>query len=151
MDGSYLMHWGTSGSADGQFNWPNGVTVDANGSSVFVCDGSNHRVQVFSYGPTSIGSRPPSGDIALKCVPNPFTSTASISFVLPAAAKARVDVYDVRGRLVTELLDQHLPAGPHDVQWPIGAPDNGRPVSGVYFVRVEAGQASAIQRLVLIR
>jgi DNA-binding beta-propeller fold protein YncE len=46
-DGTELAHWGSFGSAPGQFNQPLGITVDKAGH-VYVADTYNHRVQVFS-------------------------------------------------------------------------------------------------------
>lgn len=42
----FKREWGSHGAADGRFNLPRGVTVDALGK-VYVADTSNHRVQVF--------------------------------------------------------------------------------------------------------
>jgi len=44
--GKFLKSFGTKGEAQGQFNGPYGVTVDANGF-VLVADRHNHRVQIF--------------------------------------------------------------------------------------------------------
>jgi hypothetical protein len=43
----YLMQWGSYGTADGAFNAPTGITVDANGL-IYVADTGNRRVQKFS-------------------------------------------------------------------------------------------------------
>jgi DNA-binding beta-propeller fold protein YncE len=45
-NGVYVRHWGTHGTADGQFNLPHAVTVDSKGL-VYVADRANSRVQVF--------------------------------------------------------------------------------------------------------
>jgi len=150
INGVFLLKWGTIGSSDGQFNWPNGVAVDANGSTVVVCDSANHRIQVFSYGPTGIGARL-TGNIVLRCYPNPFTSAANITFTLSTGAKARVSVYDVHGRLVAELANRQLPAGPNEVPWSIARDHDDKVPSGVYFVRVDAGSLSGAGRIVLLR
>lgn len=39
--------WGTIGTGEGQFNGPNGITVDASGN-VYVTEYANHRVQKFT-------------------------------------------------------------------------------------------------------
>ena len=44
---SFISTWGTFGSADGQFMTPQGVAVGGAGD-VYVSDGDNSRVQVFS-------------------------------------------------------------------------------------------------------
>ena len=51
----FLSAWGTKGSADGQFDTPDGVATDSAGR-LFVADRSNDRVQVFSADGTFIAS-----------------------------------------------------------------------------------------------
>ena len=42
-----LAEWGSEGSGDGQFQFPSGIAVDGSGN-VYMTDGGNNRVQVFS-------------------------------------------------------------------------------------------------------
>ena len=49
-DGVFVTKWGTSGTGDGQFDWPWGVAVAPDGS-VYVADSKNNRIQKFSVGP----------------------------------------------------------------------------------------------------
>jgi DNA-binding beta-propeller fold protein YncE len=44
--GSYVKHWGSHGSGQGQFSRPRGLVVGGNGD-VYVADSCNHRIQVF--------------------------------------------------------------------------------------------------------
>ncbi|MBU2691064.1 MAG: Ig-like domain-containing protein [Candidatus Eisenbacteria bacterium] len=83
--------------------------------------------------------------------PNPFNSMTSIVFNIPKAGRARIALYDVRGRLVNTLLDEMLPPGGHVVQW------SGRDIaghemaSGIYFCRCQSGDQQAVQKIVLER
>ena len=45
-DGSFLGKWGSEGSSDGQFSYPQGVTVAPDGM-VYVADRDNDRIQAF--------------------------------------------------------------------------------------------------------
>lgn len=46
-DGKFIKSWGSTGSGDGQFKWPAGLTVDLSGN-VYVVDGGNDRIQKFT-------------------------------------------------------------------------------------------------------
>jgi hypothetical protein len=86
----------------------------------------------------------PAGRAALRIdavEPNPFADGTRVRFSVPAEASARLTVVDVSGRTVRTLVDAALPAGPSQVAWD-GRDADGRTVaSGVYFVRLESGDA----------
>src|SRR6266436_1477489 len=44
---TFVTKWGSSGSGEGQFLTPSGITVDA-GGNVYVAEGNGNRVQKFS-------------------------------------------------------------------------------------------------------
>lgn len=60
--------------------------------------------------------------------PNPFNSITLISFFLPVKSHVELKVFDTRGREVTTLLNEELPAGNHSRQW-----NASQVSSGVYF------------------
>ncbi len=66
--------------------------------------------------------------------PNPFNPSTVIGYEVPAGgARVRLEVFDIRGRLVRTLVDERQAAGPRQVLWD-GADGSGRRVpSGVYF------------------
>ncbi|HUS07193.1 MAG TPA: peptidyl-alpha-hydroxyglycine alpha-amidating lyase family protein [Bryobacteraceae bacterium] len=45
-DGEYLLHWGSKGTGDGEFNLVHDVALDGKGK-VFVADRNNQRIQIF--------------------------------------------------------------------------------------------------------
>ena len=83
--------------------------------------------------------------------PNPFMGTTMLHFDIPKDVDVRLEVFDVRGRLVRSLVDRALPAGRYDIGWD-GRDSQGRRVaSGVYYYRIEAGQWSATKSMVVVR
>lgn len=70
--------------------------------------------------------------------PNPFNPRTRIAFTLPRDTWVELEIVDVRGRLVRNLVDAAMGAGPHEVTWG-GDDDSGRGVgSGVYLIRLVA-------------
>ncbi len=70
--------------------------------------------------------------------PNPFSSTTSIKFNLAASANIKVSVYDMGGKLVRILLDDHRERGDYLLDWD-GANSGGSLLhSGIYFCTLEA-------------
>jgi flagellar hook assembly protein FlgD len=71
---------------------------------------------------------------------------------LPEPAFVHVVVVDTRGRLVRELVERWLMAGPHELRWD-GLADSGqRAPSGVYHVRLSVdGRSTESRKVVLVR
>jgi hypothetical protein len=91
------------------------------------------------------------GPVLAQNSPNPFNPSTSIAFTLERGGRARLDVFDVRGRLVARLLDGDLPAGEHAVRW-TGRDDHGAAVgSGLYLYRLEAEGRVLTRRMTLLQ
>lgn len=97
------------------------------------------------------GDAAPAGLRLAPARPNPARGAVRVTFELPVAAHARLELYDVRGRLVRTLVDGARPAGEHVARWD-GRDGSGAPAAaGVYFVRLEAAGATRSARFALLR
>jgi hypothetical protein len=69
--------------------------------------------------------------------PNPVSGpTTRFSFAVPVRARAKLEIYDLRGRRVQRILQEEVPAGEHVLTWN-GRDDQGRQVaSGQYLARL---------------
>jgi len=87
-----------------------------------------------------------------RAFPNPFAADTSLRFSVDTPSPVRIDVFDVRGRLVRKLLDRRLPRGTHVVGWD-SRDDAGRAVApGVYFARYRVGgEERGGKKLVVLR
>lgn len=87
----------------------------------------------------------------LNASPNPFTEATTLALALPEPSAVTVSVYSPSGRLVRQLDHGTLPAGWHLLSWD-GRDEHGRPTaSGVYFLRVQAGERKVDRKAVLLR
>jgi serine protease len=78
--------------------------------------------------------------------PNPFNPVTRIAFSLPENSHVTVNIYNVNGELVENLVDRNLEAGIHNFEW-----NASGVVSGVYFYRLTAGQFVQTRKMVLMR
>lgn len=89
--------------------------------------------------------------IEMVAFPNPSNPCTQLQFAVPKAGSGRLEIYDIRGRLVVRLLDGEIAAGAHTANWS-GLDNYGRQVaSGVYFARLDAGGLRASRSIVLLR
>jgi hypothetical protein len=83
--------------------------------------------------------------------PNPSSQGSSLSFALPSDQRVRVDVYDIRGRLVQTVTDQVFSAGQHTLQWD-GRDTGGRPsADGLYFYRLKAPSGERVRKVMIVK
>ncbi len=84
--------------------------------------------------------------IEVTAYPNPFNPTTVISFQLPVASKVRLDVFDITGRNVEARRAVPYLPGSHSINF-----DASHLASGIYFYRIEAGDFSAVRKMVLMK
>ncbi len=86
--------------------------------------------------------------------PNPFNANTLIRFEISPAfahAPAKLGIYNLRGELVRELIDQSLPAGNYLVRWDGRNASGSEAASSVYFYRLQVGNVNEIRKLTLLR
>jgi hypothetical protein len=74
--------------------------------------------------------------------PNPFSTSTTISFSLPNAAMVQLDVYNIQGMYISNIINGHFPAGFAAISW---IPDKLSP--GVYFIRMISKETVETQKI----
>jgi uncharacterized protein (DUF1501 family) len=82
-------------------------------------------------------------EIQANAFPNPCRDNCSLVFTIADQRRVRVDLYDVVGRLIRNITDQTLSSGEHRLDI-----EMHNQIAGVYFVRVQVGDAVRTLRLV---
>ena len=78
--------------------------------------------------------------------PNPFNSMTRLAYGLPEASSVQVNVFDISGRLVANLVNGEMQAGYHTAVW------NAENVStGLYLVRMETSGFVGIRKVMLVK
>jgi len=88
----------------------------------------------------------PAEPVALGVYPNPFNAAIAISFELPVASHVKLGVFDLSGRMVGMLVNGWREAGAHEVTF-----DGSGLAAGVYVARLQGGEFTAVQKLVLMK
>ena len=81
-----------------------------------------------------------------RAYPNPFNPSTTLNFALPIETEVSLKVYNLQGRQVISLVNQNMDAGYHSVVWNADAHS-----SGVYFVKMVAGDYISTQKLMLVK
>ena len=78
--------------------------------------------------------------------PNPFNPSTTISFALPQQANVKLNVYNIIGEVVAELINANMTAGFHQINF-----DASNLSSGLYFYRISAGNFVDVKKMMLLK
>ena len=107
------------------------------------------------YGSSAVATQAPEEAPALTKLmpnyPNPFNPKTTLSFNMARAGHVNLAVFDVQGRLVKVLVDEHKAAGPHAIERD-GTHANGtRMTSGVYLSKLLSGEYEETRKMILVK
>ena len=78
--------------------------------------------------------------------PNPFNPSTTVSFSLPFNSTVALNVYDLNGKQVMDVMNENKSAGTYSV-----VVDASALPSGTYFYRLRAGAFTSMKKMVLIK
>ncbi len=104
---------------------------------------------ILLYNPVGIADRQGLQPLAFALgqnYPNPFNPETNIRYQLSHASHVMIEIYDITGRMVAELVNRQEAAGHHSVIF------NGQDLSsGLYFYRIDTGDFRATRKMILIK
>jgi hypothetical protein len=132
--------------------------MDAEGQNAFMLTSSSSPfVEVDDIGIGSGPSNPltsiPEGKILPQIFqleqnyPNPFNPSTTIGFTLRESGPTTLKVYDMLGREVASLVNEHLEAGVYHQKMF----DASRFASGIYYARLQNGKSVQLKKMVLVK
>ena len=83
--------------------------------------------------------------------PNPFNPSTSIDFEVFESSKVSLNVYDLSGRLVKNLLSGNLNSGAYTIEWNGKNTTGISSAAGVYFYSLSSGESTIIKKMSLIK
>ena len=76
--------------------------------------------------------------------PNPFNPITTINYYLIENSKVEINIYNIKGQKVKQLINEHLSTGQHSVIWN-GKDDNNKLVSsGVYLYKLNVNNKTEV-------
>jgi hypothetical protein len=89
--------------------------------------------------------------LSVRNYPNPFNPETNIEYNLKSSSQVTITIYDIQGKLVKSLADDYRQAGTYTTKWN-GHNEIGSQVpSGVYFIRISAGNETLNHRIVMMK
>ena len=141
-----LVFLGKQQATDQQTHYSPSITWTSGGTPYL----RHHNVLVdFQNTVTSVPQTagiPPMTFALYQNYPNPFNPSTTIRYDVPRESKVKLIVYDILGREVATIVDEVKKPGSYQSIW-----NATRFASGVYFYRLQAGENSAVKKLLLLK
>ncbi len=83
--------------------------------------------------------------------PNPFNPSTAINYSIKEAGRVELKIYDLLGKEVRTLVDQHRMAGEYSALWDSKDDFGKQAVSGYYFYRLKSGESQLTRRMLLLK
>ena len=83
--------------------------------------------------------------------PNPFNPETTIQFNLIADGKVQLDIYNIKGQKVKQLVNDQLSAREHSVVWDGEDSNNKRVSSGIYLYRLQTPTKILTKKMLLLK
>jgi len=91
----------------------------------------------------------PVNQASIQVYPNPFNPETNIAFELSISSLVSLDIYNLKGQKVRNLISEVKPAGTHQIVFN-GTDDKGRALnSGIYFARLSSNDGRVSRKLIL--
>lgn len=118
------------------------IAAGTYGSSIWVRDISGDD----PIGVITISNNIPQRFSLQQNYPNPFNPSTNIAFELPVSSKVKLTLYDIQGRVVEVLVNEHLKPGSYRTAW-----NGAEHASGIYLYKLEADGFSETKKLMLVK
>ena len=83
--------------------------------------------------------------------PNPFNPETNIVFNLLEEGQVQLDIYNIKGQKVKQLIKEQLIAGSHTVDWNGKNNSNKSVASGIYFYKISTGKDTDLKKMLLLK
>ncbi len=78
--------------------------------------------------------------------PNPFNAATQIEFQLQAAGRVQLQLYNLQGEKVADIVDNTFPAGSHQIQLHASSL-----TSGIYFYKLRVNDFIATRKMIVLK
>jgi hypothetical protein len=83
--------------------------------------------------------------------PNPFNPSTTIQYEVGKTADVNITIYNVQGQKVKALVNAKKTAGKYTVAWDGKNDASNRIASGVYFMKMKAGDFKQTRKLIMLK
>ena len=83
--------------------------------------------------------------------PNPFNPLTTLRYDLPKNAFVRINIYDILGNIVCNLVSNNEESGHKSVQWNATNNQGEAMPAGIYFYSIKVGEFRLTKTMILLK
>jgi hypothetical protein len=130
---------------------PRGHAFSKTGDTIYVISYNHAKAAMQMFRRVTVGVEPvsnliPNGYLLSQNYPNPFNPTTEIQFSIPTAGYTTVKVFDMLGKEVATLVDEHLNPGTFKTTL-----DASKLSSGTYVYTLVSGTSRITKKMMLLK
>jgi len=114
-------------------------------------DWENYALTDYIYSLNNENNHLPSTIISLKNYPNPFNPETVISYQLSENSYVCLQIYNIKGQLIKNLVEDMKPAGEHTITWNGTDYNENQIPSGLYFYKLSANGKTNCKKMLLLK
>ncbi|HAY32920.1 MAG TPA: hypothetical protein DCY06_02195 [Bacteroidetes bacterium] len=103
---------------------------------------------IHPVGISNLGSEIPTQFYLYQNYPNPFNSSTVIEFDVSNNFFVTLSIYDIKGKLISKLIEKKLSAGKYKINYTISEYNLS---SGLYFYRLDIGEKIFTRRMIYLK
>lgn len=84
--------------------------------------------------------------ISISVAPNPFSNNLKIKFDNPNNQFIRINIYDLQGNLVNNLLNKRIHKGVHEINWDRRTQKGANIQMGLYFIHIQTEKSYTVKK-----
>lgn len=159
VDSTSFEWWGNTDQTDttsggyGQPNYlraPRDAAFNVDGNYMYIADMYGYTIKRYEFDATLVVregySEIPQKFRLYQNYPNPFNPTTTIQFALEIPGTVELKIFDIQGRLVTNLVNEKMTSGTHEVNF-----DGSRYASGIYYYQLKMNNTVLTRRMTLVK
>ncbi len=94
----------------------------------------------------------PISETSLSIYPNPFKTNTMINFSIKEIGFIELKIYDIKGRLIKQVINQKMKGGEHNVTWNGRDENNQCCSSGIYLMNLKIdGVSKKVEKIIILR
>ena len=143
-DNYYHLNFGWGGSYNGWYLLPDEIPY-----GLTVIEGAILNIAFPPVNTSTPENKLKNFNFSLKVSPNPATDKMNIEFTLDKKAQVKIDIFDLKGELISTIIDENVNSGTYSINWNVSDSKGNKLSKGLFICKLYIDDQNTIQKFVI--